>query len=335
MLIRIPGFTNKRKIEICRSKRIAGIRTGAVVLAGMYVVFVTGSYVASPVISSNRSQGTLLEQKVENKEISFDLCEKLVKAANQMICTVNEEGKEYQASLKAADENKEMHMAAVTQETTETGDTEETTERGDTGEATSADVTEEMKLPVTEETTTEVVTEPLSEAETVEEVLQPEQAESYVVPETQEYIEETNVPSDDWNGVSSVYNCVEFPITDEDYYWLIRIVETEAGDQDDIGKILVANVIFNRVRNYHFPNTVQEVIFQNNGRTYQFEPVKNQRIYNTIPTQNTIDCVGRAMAGEDYSKGALYFCMWTPSSSWFNRSLTLLFVHGDHYFYTE
>ena len=94
MLIRIPGFTNKRKIEICRSKRIAGIRTGAVVLAGMYVVFVTGSYVASPVISSNRSQGTLLEQKVENKEISFVLCEKFVKAATQRICTVNEEGKE-------------------------------------------------------------------------------------------------------------------------------------------------------------------------------------------------------------------------------------------------
>lgn len=331
MLTRIPGFTNKRTIEICRSKRIAGIRTSAVVLAGMYVVFVTGSYVASPVISSNRNQGTLLEQKVENKEISFDLCEKLVKAANQMICTVNEEGKEYQASLKAADENKEMHMAAI-QETTETSVTEETTmpvSEEQTVQETSQEVT------IMEETTTEVVTEPVSEAETVEEVLQPEQAESYVVPETQEYIEETNVSSDDWNGVSSVYNCVEFPITDEDYYWLIRIVETEAGDQDDIGKILVANVIFNRVRNYHFPNTVQEVIFQNNGRTYQFEPVKNQRIYNTIPTQNTIDCVGRAMAGEDYSKGALYFCMWTPSSSWFNRSLTLLFVHGDHYFYTE
>ena len=135
--------------------------------------------------------------------------------------------------------------------------------------------------------------------------------------------------------LNQIYNAVGFEINDNDYYWLIRIVEAEAGDQDEIGRILVANVIFNRVRSQTFPDTVKSVIFQNNGRVYQFEPVKNERIYNVTPSQRTIDCVGRAMAGEDYSSGALYFTMRTSSNSWFNRKLRLLFVHGDHYFYAN
>ncbi|MBQ3546069.1 MAG: cell wall hydrolase [Lachnospiraceae bacterium] len=133
--------------------------------------------------------------------------------------------------------------------------------------------------------------------------------------------------------VSATMNsCVS--MTDEEYQWLLKIVEAEAGDQDDIGKILVVNVIFNRVRSGKFPNSVTGVIFQNSGRTYQFQPVKNGRIYDMNPSQNTIDCVNRAMSGEDYSEGALFFTMRTSSNSWFNTSLNLLFVHGDHYFYT-
>lgn len=128
------------------------------------------------------------------------------------------------------------------------------------------------------------------------------------------------------------YNQVDFTISDEDYYWLIRIVEAEASDQDDIGKILVANVIFNRVRS-GFGATVKDVIFSHRGSRYQFQPVKSGRVYDMVPSQNTIDCVGRAMAGEDYSQGALYFTMRTSSYSWFNTELRLLFVHGDHYFY--
>lgn len=179
-------------------------------------------------------------------------------------------------------------------------------------------------LGVNEETTQ--ITEPLTEPVKETEESQPQteiQTESETTQELQEPKAEQN------------YNVVNFDISDEDYYWLIRIVETEAGDQDEIGRILVTNVIFNRVRSGTFPGTVKGVIFQNNGRTYQFEPVKNERIYNTTPSQTTIDCVGRAMAGEDYSSGALYFTMRTSSSSWFNRELNLLFVHGDHYFYSN
>ncbi len=178
----------------------------------------------------------------------------------------------------------------------------------------------ETQRPVETESQTEPQTELQTEPQT----------------ETQAVTEAQTEPAVQQEQVlNQIYNAVGFEINDNDYYWLIRIVEAEAGDQDEIGRILVANVIFNRVRSQTFPNTVKSVIFQNNGRVYQFEPVKNERIYNVTPSQRTIDCVGRAMAGEDYSSGALYFTMRTSSSSWFNRKLRLLFVHGDHYFYAN
>ena len=42
-------------------------------------------------------------------------------------------------------------------------------------------------------------------------------------------------------------------MSDEDYKNLLKIVEAEAGGEDVKGKILVANVIFNRVKIRSFP----------------------------------------------------------------------------------
>lgn len=126
---------------------------------------------------------------------------------------------------------------------------------------------------------------------------------------------------------------VEF--TEEDYKVLCTIVEAEAGDQDEKGKILVANVIINRVKHQSkFPNNITDVVFANNGYVYQFSPVRpGGRYWKVTATENTIECVERALRGEDYSEGAIYFCMKTSPDSWFNTALEFLFKHQDHYFY--
>ena len=41
-----------------------------------------------------------------------------------------------------------------------------------------------------------------------------------------------------------------------------QLVQAEAGNQDLRGKQLVADVVYNRVEDPRFPNTVEEVIFQ-------------------------------------------------------------------------
>ena len=123
--------------------------------------------------------------------------------------------------------------------------------------------------------------------------------------------------------------------SEEDYQVLCTIVEAEAGDQDAKGRILVANVIINRVKKEgKFGSTIKEVVFANNGKTYQFSPTKpGGRYYKVTASELTIECVDRALRGEDYSEGALYFCMKTSPNSWFNTSLQFLIKHQDHYFY--
>ncbi len=119
----------------------------------------------------------------------------------------------------------------------------------------------------------------------------------------------------------------------EDYQTLLKIVQAEAGICDEKGKILVANVIINRVKSGRFPNTVTGVVYQKN----QFSPVSNGSINRAQVTRETIECVDRALAGEDYSQGALFFMNRSRSRQgavgWFDRSLTYLFSHDGHEFF--
>ena len=120
--------------------------------------------------------------------------------------------------------------------------------------------------------------------------------------------------------------------TDEDYQVHLRIVQAEAGICDPKGKILVADVIINRVLSGKFPDSVKAVVYQPS----QFQPVSNGTINTVKVTAETIECVDRALAGEDYSNGALYFMNRRASgsaASWFDRRLTYLFAHDGHEFF--
>lgn len=119
----------------------------------------------------------------------------------------------------------------------------------------------------------------------------------------------------------------------EDYQILLKIVEAEAGICDSRGKILVANVVLNRVNSDKFPDTIKEVVYQPS----QFSPVSNGSINTCQVTAQTVECVNRALAGEDYSQGALYFMNRGASRSgavrWFDGRLTFLFSHERHEFF--
>ncbi len=120
---------------------------------------------------------------------------------------------------------------------------------------------------------------------------------------------------------------------------LERIVQAEAGGEDMVGKILIVNVIFNRIADDSFPDNVEDVIFQNKDGEYQFSPVDDKSYWSVDISDNTKEAVIRALEGEDYSEGALYFVARkrTKSSSarWFDDNLNWLFKHGGHEFYKE
>lgn len=126
-------------------------------------------------------------------------------------------------------------------------------------------------------------------------------------------------------------------ISEEEYEILLRIVEAEAGGEDEDGKLLVANVVLNRVEHESFPDSIREVVFQKNGSVTQFSPVADGRYYTVEVSQETIDAVDRALTGEDISQGALYFAARPAadkkSMRWFDENLTFLFTHGNHEFF--
>lgn len=93
------------------------------------------------------------------------------------------------------------------------------------------------------------------------------------------------------------------PITDEELDLLQRLVEAEAGAEPYLGKVAVAAVVINRVLSPDFPNTVRDVIYQPN----QFQPVKNGKINQVKPSEETISAVFAALKGVDPLRGSLYF----------------------------
>lgn len=159
------------------------------------------------------------------------------------------------------------------------------------------------------ESAVETVVEEITEEETPAEDIQEEETE-----EAEEAGEEIELSSDERQV-------------------LLRIVQAEAGTCDEEGKLLVANVILNRMESDEFPDTVREVVYQKS----QFSPVMNGTINTCKITEETESAVSRALNGEDISDGALYFMNRKKSASrnvrWFDTKLQFLFKHGEHEFF--
>lgn len=125
-----------------------------------------------------------------------------------------------------------------------------------------------------------------------------------------------------------------FSLEDQEYQVLLKIVEAEAGGEDLTGRVLVANVVMNRVRSDRFPNSVSEVVYQRSGGSVQFSPISDGRIDRVSVSPETVEAVSRVMNGEDASAGALYFRAVNSRSGWFDQSLNRVLEYGNHIFYT-
>ncbi len=129
----------------------------------------------------------------------------------------------------------------------------------------------------------------------------------------------------------------KYQLSDKDYDALLRIVEAEAGGEDQDGKLLVANVVLNRVNNEVFPDNVWDVVMQREQGIAQFSPTVDGRFQNVRVSEDTVAAVERALYGEDISQGALYFCAREKADAdklkWFDRKLTKLFSYGNHEFF--
>ena len=122
-----------------------------------------------------------------------------------------------------------------------------------------------------------------------------------------------------------------------DYQTLLQITEAECTGGDEKSKLLVANVVLNRVADERFPDTVYEVVWQRLNGEAQFSPTQDGRM-GTLPISETTErAVKRAVEGENISEGALFFLARSSASKknaeWFDSKLTYLYSYGGHEFF--
>lgn len=101
-------------------------------------------------------------------------------------------------------------------------------------------------------------------------------------------------------------NKPRIPFNEADLDLLARLVRAEAEGEPYLGQVAAAAVTINRVLDPRFPDTLYEVIYQQVGGVYQFEPVKNGSI-NRPAKDSHRKAALNALYGLDPTGGALGF----------------------------
>ena len=103
--------------------------------------------------------------------------------------------------------------------------------------------------------------------------------------------------------------------TDAELAMLAGVVHAEAGNQDEIGRRLVADVVLNRLDDDRFPNTLAGVIMQDN----QFGDPAGYTEADMAAVQKEL--------GQRLDDTVLWF-----RTGYYHKYGVAMYQHGDHYF---
>ena len=116
----------------------------------------------------------------------------------------------------------------------------------------------------------------------------------------------------------------------QESYLLARIAMAEAEGCNTQTKTLIIMCVLNRVCSDEFPDTIEEVIFQEN----QFSPIDNGRWDRVEPNEDCYEAVKVVMEAKyDYSGGATYFENCADEDNWHSRNLEFLYESEGIRFY--
>lgn len=113
----------------------------------------------------------------------------------------------------------------------------------------------------------------------------------------------------------------EFVFTEE-YIYLAKCIEAEAGNQGYLGKVYVCDVILNRVDSPNFHNSITEVINAPN----QFSVVDNGMINSISVSEETLEVVKNEIENRTNTE-ILYF-----RTGYYHSFATPVLQHNAHYF---
>lgn len=119
-----------------------------------------------------------------------------------------------------------------------------------------------------------------------------------------------------------------------DSYLLAKIAMAEAESCDTYTKTLVILVVLNRVWSDDFPNTIEDVIYQEVNGVHQFTPIADGRWDSVEPDDDSWNAVQQVLkAAYDYSEGALYFESCANADNWHSNNLEFLYESCGMRFY--
>lgn len=136
----------------------------------------------------------------------------------------------------------------------------------------------------------------------------------------------------DWETPVAVTTGQPLSYTEEDFYWLSRVISAESQGESLYGQIAVGNVVLNRVASPEFPDTIKSVVFDTKNAV-QFEPTSNGTIYNE-PTAQSVLAAHLVLSGTSAIGDCMYF--FNPSLSegkWIRENRTYFTTIGCHRFY--
>ena len=118
----------------------------------------------------------------------------------------------------------------------------------------------------------------------------------------------------------------------EDLYWLSRIISAESQGESLEGKLAVGTVVLNRVASGEFPDTIYDVIFDRKWGV-QFTPVANGAIY-WEPTEESVAAAKLVLDGARVAGNSLYFLNPDQTSDrWAANNRPYVTTIGCHWFY--
>lgn len=122
------------------------------------------------------------------------------------------------------------------------------------------------------------------------------------------------------------------PYTEDELYWMARIISAESRGESLLGKLAVGTVVLNRVASPEFPDTIYGVIFDREWGI-QFEPVSNGTIYNE-PTEESVLAAKMVLDGARVAGDSLYFLAPTLTNNhWIIENREYVTTIGTHWFF--
>ena len=135
-----------------------------------------------------------------------------------------------------------------------------------------------------------------------------------------------------------IWGVPTFPTADEvyseeDLYWLSRIISAESRGEPFIGQLAVGTVVINRTGSHYYPDTIYGVIFDRVGGV-QFTPASTGSVYRD-PTESSVLAAKLCLEGFSIDSGILFFFNSSiAAGSWITANRTYTMTVGRHDFYS-